>query len=245
MTLEKVPTVRTSFSVEDLTKSLIKAWYNIYNNYPEKDNIAVIISQWSLETGVGKECWNYNIGNIKAKDDPNTVIKYCALNGVWEVENGKKVLIPESSPSAWFRAFDNLDDGVLFYINFLKNNRYKKAWTAVESGDPETFAQLLKCAEYYTAPESQYAAGLEAYFNKFMKDQMFDNILENIQKETALPSDNNTSTVPPQPPVNINIIQQEIINNTQEINLQNSNNITQIVNIIGNIINFFSKLFKK
>ena len=172
--LLQVPTVRTSFSVPDFITSLIKTWYGIYNSVPTKAQIGVIYSQWGIETGLGTYTWCFNIGNIKAADIPNQTVKYCALNGVYEIVNGQRVEIPSTSPAAWFRAFDTLDDGVAFYVSFLRNARYKTSWSAIEQGDPILFAHLLKVAGYYTADESIYANGLKYYFNQFMQSTIFD-----------------------------------------------------------------------
>lgn len=189
--LKKVPTVKTFFTQKEFVMGLILAWFDIYQNYPKKEQIAVIYSQWALETGKGNYCWNYNLGNIKAVDSPNQIIEYIALNGVWEIINGKKIIIPPENPGAWFRSFNTLTDGIVFHINFLKNKRYKKAWEAVELGQPAEFSRRLKAAWYYTAPEADYTKLLTSYFNQFMKDKLFESIMEEL---------NSSSKYMPSPP---------------------------------------------
>ena len=175
--LVRVATVRTSFKIEDFIDSLIKAWYEQYGSNPIKSQIAVIYAQWGLETGLGAFCWNNNIGNIKAFDVPGTTVEYCALNGVWEIINGKRIVLSSEDPGAWFRSFRTLDLGVAHHIDLLRNRRYKTAWLAVEQGNPAQFAHLLKQQGYYTAPEADYIKAMQYYFNKFMNDTIFERVI--------------------------------------------------------------------
>lgn len=189
--LKRVPTIKTIFSIEQLIEAIIKAWQQIYNTIPKKQSVAIIYSQWALETGQGKYCWNNNIGNTKAVDNINSIIEYCVLNNVWEIINGKKVLIPPTNPGSWFRSFSTLTDGAIFHLDFLKNHRYKKAWTAVESGNPIDFAHLLKLEKYYTAPEANYTKAIAIFFNKFMKDTTFEKIIASLE---TMPKTDSEST---------------------------------------------------
>ena len=191
--LVRVPTVRTNFAKIDFVKSLIKAWYRIYNNAPTKVQMGVIFAQWALETGSGTYCWNNNVGNVKAVDSTTETIEYCALNGVWEIVNGKKVTLSPENPGAWFRSFRSLDDGVAFHTNLLRNRRYRTAWVAVEQGDPALFAKLLKQQGYYTAPEADYVRAMQYHFLRFMIDTTFEDALLQAKAELFPPA-------PPPPP---------------------------------------------
>lgn len=178
--LKKVNTVKTSCSQDELTKGLIEGWKKQFNILPQKKSIAILYAQNNIETGGTTHMWNWNLGNIKAIDDPNNIIEYCALNGVWEIINGQRIIISPDKPGAWFRSFPTLADGVAFYLNFLKNSRYKKAWEAIEVGNPSDFVHLLKLANYYTASEEDYVKAVLLYFNKFMKDNSFEEILNKL-----------------------------------------------------------------
>lgn len=186
MSAQLVPTIKTQFSHQDLVKSLILVWRKLYGEIPNKKQIGVIFAQWSIETGQGKYCWNNNIGNVKYTPSKNTSEddnkQYMMLNNVWEIIDGKKVIYQPPHAATWFRSFPSLDEGVEFHINFLKNKRYKTAWKAVEEGDPAKFAHLLKESNYYTAPESDYIKNMNFYFNRFMKDQMFDQVILQLQQ---------------------------------------------------------------
>ena len=172
-----------------MIKGFIDGWKLQFGTNPQKKSIAVLWSQWSIETGQGKFFWNNNIGNIKfvasntLSDDS---IQYMMLSNVWEIIKGKKVTFQPPHPSTWFRSFFTLAEGIAFHLDFLKNKRYKKAWEAVESGNPNDFAHLLKLANYYTAPESDYAKAVVSYFNKFMKDDTFDKIISELEASSNL-----------------------------------------------------------
>jgi flagellum-specific peptidoglycan hydrolase FlgJ len=173
--LKKVPTVKTFVSTKDFIHALISTWIELFQETPKKESVGVILSQWSVETGQGKYCWNYNIGNVKAKDIPGTTVEYVALNGVWEITKaGKKIILPPTDPGAWFLAFPSLHEGMKHHLKFLKNKRYKIAWSAVELGDVKEFARLLKVQKYYTAPESDYARIMSFYFNKYMSSNEYE-----------------------------------------------------------------------
>lgn len=181
--LIRVETKQTKFSLQEMTYAFIKAWIALFEEFPTKQNIGVIFAQWSLESGQGKYCWNFNIGNIKAVDVPGKEIKYIALNNVWEIINSKKVILDKENPGAWFRAFDSLEEGVIDHFKFLSGKRWKFAWSAVLAGDPVDFAVKLKQQRYYTAPVEDYIKGLSFYFNQFIKSDMFEKSIKQIQDE--------------------------------------------------------------
>jgi hypothetical protein len=235
--LKKVDTVKTACSQYELTKGFIEGWKKQFGILPQKKSIAILYAQNSIETGGTTHMWNWNLGNIKVIDDPNNTIEYCALNGVWEIINGQRIVIPPDNPGAWFRSFPTLADGIAFQLDFLKNKRYKKAFLAIENGNPVEFAHLLKMAGYYTASEADYAKAVGIYFNKFMKDDSFEKIVislqasepEEIVPETIIQSVEPT-TVPVDPVEVVTVV--PIVSNPPR-------------SPWSNIVQFFSGLFNK
>jgi len=206
MSAKLVSLVKTPYTIPDVLKSLILAWHNVYNEFPNKESIGVIFSQWSLETGQGKACYNNNLFNVKYMNNHPELdsddIAYFMLPHTWEIINGQKVVFEPPHPQTWFRSFDTLDEGVAHHFVFLKTKRYKIAWTAVESGNPAAFAHLLKNGGYYTAPESDYVKGLNYFFNKFMKDNTFETIIQDLtgqeyNREDVIMSGETTNPTPP------------------------------------------------
>lgn len=174
MVLKRVPTVRTFCTEEELIKGFVDGWIKSFNKIPSKESIGVLYAQNALETGATKYMWNYNIGNVKAKDIPGQVVEYCVLNNVWEIINGKKIILSPESPGSWFLSFRTLADGVSHHISFLRNNRYNKAWEAVENGNPAAFVSKLKKLGYFTASEADYIKLMNFYFNKYMKSNHYE-----------------------------------------------------------------------
>lgn len=205
MTATLVPTVRTTYTTYDIIKALIQGWKATEGSYPTKQQVGVIWAQNALETGQSTSMWCNNIGNVKYvsnANDPSTT-QYCMLANVWEVVNGQKVMFQPPSPATWFRAFPTLADGVTFQLGFLKNTRYRNAWTAVQSGNPAAFAHLLKLAGYYTAPESDYVAAINTYFNRYMKDTSFESAMTAlntyVEVDPGFPAQEPTVVLPPEP----------------------------------------------
>lgn len=183
-----VPTIRTVCTPEELCRSIITAWKKLFNNsIPSKKSVCIIMAQHQIETG-GNQCWNWNIANCKYVA-ANGNVDYCALNGVWEMVNGKRVELQPTDPGSWFRSFPTLDDGAVFYLEFISGSRYESAWKAVQAGDPAQFSHLLKVHGYYTADETQYTAGLVAHFNVFMKMTTYEQVV--------IPRPSIPSVVPP------------------------------------------------
>lgn len=175
--LIEVPAVRTKLTRKELTIGFIKGWKRFFNTYPKREQIAVIFAQMAGETGLAQNLWNYNIGNYKAVDPgKNETRKYIALSGVWEIINGKKIILPKTHPGSRFIAYDSLEDGVIDYLKHMKT-RFSGAWQFIENGDPEGFAKKLKALHYYTAPVETYVKSMKFFFNDFIKRTDFDECL--------------------------------------------------------------------
>lgn len=213
MPAKLVPVVRTTYTNTQLVQGFIEGWKQLYGEFPKKESIAVIWAQNAIETGGTSSMWNNNIGNVKFVANGGNIDdgkEYMMLANVWEIVNGKKVTFQPPHPATWFRSFKTLADGIEFHFNFLRNKRYKLSWTAVEAGDPAQFSHLLKVAGYYTASEAEYTKAVVAYFNRFMKDQTFDSVLEKLKKEVIedvvveLKKEPDPQPTPP-PPQNKNV----------------------------------------
>jgi flagellum-specific peptidoglycan hydrolase FlgJ len=207
MPAQLVPAIKTIYTSQQMIRGFIEGWQQHFNALPKKESVAVLWAQNAIETGSTTSMWNNNIGNVKfvasanpADDDGK---EYMMLNNVWEIINGQKVIYQPPHTATWFRSFKTLADGVAFHMDFLKNRRYKTAWTAVEAGDPAQFAHLLKVARYYTDTEENYARNMNYYFNKFMKDTTFEIVVKELSEpkliitkdgQVIIPEDMGTKT---------------------------------------------------
>ena len=196
MPATNVPAVRTTYNQQQMIKGFVEAWFKQFGVLPKKESVGVLYAQNALETGGTVAMWNNNVGNVKfvPNKDPNldTGKQYMMLSNVWEIIGGKKVIFNPPDPATWFRAFPTLAEGIADHLDFLKNKRYKTAWTAVESGNPAAFAHLLKVGMYYTAPEADYIKLMNFYYNKYMADTTFEATVKSLGTTPVVP-------VPPPP----------------------------------------------
>lgn len=146
------------------------------------DALAVLWSQFAIETGRGKACWNWNLGNKRHTVEPT----YFILPAAWECgtpgqlpagaqivtgpgmtcEPGQVVYILPGHAQK-FAAFDVAVAGCIAYLQFLTRPSYAGPWGRVLAGDAFGFAQALKNKGYYTAPVSSYASGLASMVREY------------------------------------------------------------------------------
>jgi flagellum-specific peptidoglycan hydrolase FlgJ len=136
------------------------AYQAIVAETPSRTTILSLMAQWALETGNGGQCNNYNPAGLKwYAGDPHDYAVYPTR----EVVHGQWVTV-----SLAFKAYPTLEAGLEDYLKLLQG-RYGAAWPALVSGDMAAFAHALKQRGYYTAPEAEYAAGLQARFAQMAK----------------------------------------------------------------------------
>jgi hypothetical protein len=172
---KKVDKQKTQVSLTELVHSFMRAWQSLFGKKPSKEQLAMFISQNSIETANRKAMWNYNIGNITHSKDN---FDY------WEAidHSGGKPFLSK------FRAYNSLDDGVLDYLKLL-HNVYPQSFAA-SSGTPKDFAHSLVAKKYkYYDPsvEPQYAAGMSSLYSQYMKSDEFDKAYRSAAPEA--PSD--------------------------------------------------------
>lgn len=130
-----------------------------------RESRLTLLSQWALETGRGRSCHCFNLGNVKGRpggaDGHSWTFFRCD-----ERLNGVRVWFDPPDPACCFRAYDSLDEGCADYLGQLRG-RFGFAWPAVLAGDPVDFAHRLKVARYYTSTEAQYARNLAALYREF------------------------------------------------------------------------------
>jgi hypothetical protein len=78
---EQVPVTRTVVTLRDYTRAVLRGWSRVGVGRPSKAAIAVLWSQYRIETG-GQNCWNWNIGNVKKVVGDG--FNFMCLHSVWE-----------------------------------------------------------------------------------------------------------------------------------------------------------------
>ena len=141
-------------------------------------SLLVLLSQWSVETGGGRACWNWNLGNKKRiPGRPFTM-----LRNTWEIlrspvtgphvtssidqgDGTWRVTFQPPHPQTHFQAFDSAEAGIFAYVDGMRR-RFARAWVTLADG-PEAFAHALKTLRYYTAPADAYARSMRVAFDRF------------------------------------------------------------------------------
>jgi len=234
MSAKLVPTIKTVYTQKDMIKGFVEGWQKAFNEIPKKQSIAVLWAQNCIETGATSSMWGNNVGNVKfvpsSNPEDDNGKQYQMLANVWEMINGKKIIFQPPHPATWFRAFPTLREGIAYHLDFLCNHRYKSAWASVQAGDPAGFVHALKMAKYFTALESDYVKGVNAYFKKFMADSTFESVVAAMTQPIPAaqePSEAPTVTDPVVVPVPVD--------NGQKLP----------TSVLGNILNSVFGLFKK
>lgn len=195
-TPERLAPLRTYVTAMDVGTALMGAWGELLGDTPFiLDSIYLLMAQWALETGRGKACWNYNLGNAKSIEGDNRSFTYYACNEILPSkaarahaaaakprtdapgpnaditkEDGTTAIIwfyPDH-PYARFRAFRTLEDGAYDYLTLLYR-RFPKAWPAICQGDPIAFCAMLKAQRYFTADLEPYTKGVASLFREYRK----------------------------------------------------------------------------
>lgn len=149
----KVEAVRTPTTAGELAGALTTAWRAELGDEPTRASLLVLLAQWHLETGGGKSCIAWNIGN--AKSVPGDGYDWCEFQTT-EVVRGVVVHLVQR-----FRAFASLEAGAADFLKLLAR-RFARAWPAVLAGDAKGFAVALHDAHYYTAHVDDYTRGMLA-----------------------------------------------------------------------------------
>lgn len=149
---------------------------------------ALAVAQSALETGRWKSTHCWNVGNIKAgpTHEGNYTCFRCneVIGGKikWFDPTSDGHTVPPGHPQTRFRAYANIYDGCLSYVEFLQRPRYAAAWEAMHSGNAQAFVRALKQAGYFTADEAPYAKAIVSLQKEFLA------VLEN-RPAPALPVD--------------------------------------------------------
>ena len=143
--------------------------------------VAILTAQCALESGRWRSMHRNNPGNIKASE--NYEYLYCQFR-CNEVIHGKVEWFDPPHPQTNFRAFYDLETGVLDYLRFLSGRaRYARAWAAAAAGDPVAFVEALKAAGYFTADVGPYLRAVVSLFNEYLRQ------LREPSRDTEPPTD--------------------------------------------------------
>jgi Transglutaminase-like superfamily len=150
MTDQLVQRTATPVTAQTLANALASVWPSVVAAVPGQA-IQMLVAQSAFETGAWKYVWNYNLGNVRyTGGTPYFMMK----------DPGDDVV-----PTRW-RAYSDLASGAKAWLSFLANN-YSAALAYAQQGDVANFVASLKAKGYFTAPQSQYQAGVQSYYNQY------------------------------------------------------------------------------
>jgi len=162
-----VPDLLTRVDAPTYLRAIRSGLETLSGKTPSNAHVAVLTAQSALESGRWRSMHRFNPGNIKASDSYEYL--YCQFR-CNEVIGGKVEWFDPPHPQTNFRAFMDLDTGVLDYLRFLSQRaRYAAAWQAAAKGDPSAFVHALKMSGYFTANEGPYLKAVASLFLEYSR----------------------------------------------------------------------------
>jgi len=172
--------------------------------------LSVLMAQIALETGRGKSCHNWNLGNIKASETYGGQYSCFRCNEIirgkveWFDPDSGGFDVPPGHPQTRFRAYEDAEGlkpapvrAAYDYVAFLAaRTRYAKAWQAALAGDPAAYVHELKVAGYFTASEGPYRKAVVSLFNTYMPDVQRSHSLDHIEPDHEHEVDEETAHSP-------------------------------------------------
>lgn len=124
LTVIKVPRINTHPTKAEWLAATREVWEYMHEGVsPTTEQLAVMWGQFAEETGRGSSCWNWNVGNIRARRGETGAV--VDLPGATEVVDGETVIVGGA-----FRAFPSLHDGIYAFL------------TQLRSGDTDAYREL-------------------------------------------------------------------------------------------------------
>ena len=145
------PTV-TPMRAADAAAAISSAYQSVVGAPPSKATLAILVSQWSLETGGGRAMIDYNFGGIKGRSPSGQSVSYPTTEG-----SGDKARSVVDS----FRAYGSAREGAVDYVRLLRDH-FPSALSQARAGNPAGFAHALKSGGYFTGSEKTYSAAISA-----------------------------------------------------------------------------------
>lgn len=164
---------------------------------PGDMSLAVLMAQIALETGRGKSCHGWNLGNIKASKNYEGQYSCFRCNEIirgkvkWFSPDTDGFAVPPGHPQTRFRAYEDAPGlkpasvrASYEYVAFLAaRTRYAKAWKAALAGDPAAYVHELKIAGYFTASEGPYARAVVSLVKTYLPSVHASHSLNHVEPD--------------------------------------------------------------
>lgn len=179
--MSELPTTRTPLSEKETAVSLQKSAGIVFGGQISQALLSLLLAQIWTETGAGKNCFNYNVGNITGEFngdywpapwmvlDDNSSQRYRELNAL---------ALKGQAPSK-FRAYPNLDSGVIDYCLLLKR-RFPTIIAAASEDDSQAMGEAIFSSGYSQLEAGQtpdkVAANLRSLADGFLARGLFQGL---------------------------------------------------------------------
>lgn len=155
---QEVPAKVTDPGLVDAANALRSALPNA-----SEKTLAKLLAQAMLETGNFASCYNFNWGNVRAKDGEPYFMHPGAVD---ENIDGKHVVAKgKDDPLRRFRAYTSLEEGISEWLRVIRD-LYVPGWNAANDDSKTCYEFAFALGEprangyrYYTADRERYAKG--------------------------------------------------------------------------------------
>lgn len=159
-----IPAQKTPYNQEELLLALVQAYSSLFQEQISFNSLGILYSHISLEVGHGKECYCYNLGNIRRTPNHLWTMYFCS-----EIINGKEIFYYPPDPGSQFNAYESLEQAAKEYVSFLLKPRYFTALGAMREGRYNDYTRLLKIGGYFTASLERYQTTFLKLFEEYQK----------------------------------------------------------------------------
>jgi hypothetical protein len=142
----------TPMRASDAAAAISNAYTSVVGAPPSKATLAVLVSQWSLETGGGRAMMDYNFGGIKGRSPGGQSVSYPTTEGAGDEARS----VVDS-----FRAYSSPQEGAVDYVRLLRD-RFPNALAQARAGNPAGFVHALKSGGYFTGSEKAYTDAISS-----------------------------------------------------------------------------------
>ncbi len=183
--MPEVPRVQTPFQEASIAELLRIELMNQKLD-AHRDMAALLLAQIAFETGRGRSCQNFNVGNITAFDNGAadfyrpvwfTVDGNPQPNSPWATNRDRLLALHEAmlkgqAPRA-FRAYPSFTAGVAGYLFAA---RHLGVVEAARSGDAEVTANAIKHGGYTPDAPSSLGRTLDGFRNDYLARGLFETV---------------------------------------------------------------------
>ena len=136
----RLEAVVTPVKTAEVIAALWHAWRSYWGTSPPKrESIQLLAAQWALETGWGKSCMCYNLGNVRGSTTDGCCWQFYKCNELLPIDQATRLVqvgrglvyitsevgdkvwtwfVPDH-PGSRFRAFESLEAGALDYMTIM------------------------------------------------------------------------------------------------------------------------------